>query len=1251
VDALELEGWADRLIAREQLPEIVRLLIVGSAPELRRLDVRTGEGIGLPGWDGLADAVAGNPWVPEGVSAWEMGTDEDITTKANADYSHRTQDPLGLQPAETTFVFVTPRRWSHRDSWATTKRAEDIWKDVRAYDAESLTQWLDTAPAVHARVTRLLGRDPTGATDLASAWSTWAGQTAPALPRTLLTAGRDDEVKSIIDWLHAGPSALPVVADSQDEALAFIASCLLQLPLEEGTAVEARTLVIQTRAVWDEILARATTAMVLLPLFPTPAATAAVDAGHHVVLPLDRTAVTTGTTVFVSPLRHEPAKRALIEAGVAERSAEEWAALARRSLLMLQRRLAVNPTVVRPPWAQPDRARDVVALVLAGAWRDDSPADRDALAALVDRPYNELSGTLTEWANQVDPPVKAIGSLWFMTSKDDAWKLTAPYLTSTLVQRFRDRAVEVLGTIHPAMELEPERRWAAGILGKTLPWSSDLRRGLAEALALVATRAGDTPLPGGQTGQELADQIVRVVLAKANGDPSGQLWSSLTDALPTLAEASPEQFLDAVDVGLASVVLMRVFDPASEASPLASTTHTGLLWALEALAWSADYLSAAAVVLAQLAEREPGGSWANRPATSLREIFLPWSPHTSASLDERLAALDRLRQAVPAVASSLMLSLLPLPHDVSTPTYQPRWRGWEPEEKPSITFAQWWHHVDQVVERLIADAGSEGARWAELVGVVDNLPEGPHEAVVQGLHELDPSRLAEEDRLKLAAALRTKVTTHRRFPNANWVLPTAHVDRLAAELQRFDLADPVKGCMWLFQQHVELPSPVTHDFAAEHEAVKRAREQALHACLAAGGLEGVWKLASRCDVPRWVGYTLGQLDGDTDDVVHEHLMGTDLIRQQCAEGYVVGRFEARGWTWADAHLRKANAWPVEGIVRFLRWLPAQPETFDRAERLGNEIHDLYWENVPADQLWASSDRLRAVRMLLAHGRAAAAIPLLDSSVGASTTETKPATALVLQALAESTPSAAEAGTQMFGYHVRSLLTYLDADEDVDRTQLAQLEWRYLPLFRYQEWSPRVLQDELARNPDFFVEVISWVYRSDSQPPEPEFSEEARVRAVLGAQLLSSWRTPLGIDGHRTPTLADWVTATRVRLTGRGRIRVGDQRIGGLLRYVPIDPDGVWPTVAVREIVEAVASRDLELGIELEVMNSRGVTSRGPTEGGALERTLVNRYREYAHQIGNRWPRTRRMLQRIAESFERDARREDERAETVETFRS
>lgn len=100
----------------------------------------------------------------------------------------------------------------------------------------------------------------------------------------------------------------------------------------------------------------------------------------------------------------------------------------------------------------------------------------------------------------------------------------------------------------------------------------------------------------------------------------------------------------------------------------------------------------------------------------------------------------------------------------------------------------------------------------------------------------------------------------------------------------------------------------------------------------------------------------------------------------------------------------------------------------------------------------------------------------------------------------------------------------------------------------------------------------------------------------------------------------------------------------MLRYGPSEDGGAWPDAAIRHVIEDVASADLETGLEIEVFNSRGVTTRGPVEGGRQEHELAERYAGYAAAIGGRWPRTTALLRRIAGVFEADARQEDAKAE-------
>lgn len=207
--------WAGEKDSQDGLPELVHRLI-RETKEVRRLYLPTGDASRYRGWDGLATAVegTGNIRVPAGESAWEMGVDDDPKRKANKEYDKRSAAPLGAVPADTTFVFVTPRKWPGGKAWADARRAEGLWRDVRVLDAGDLHQWLADSPrAALWFAAKHLGQeaakahwsDPVIAWDDDAlrveagplAWLTWNARLTPLL-------GREDEKRRLLDWARTG---------------------------------------------------------------------------------------------------------------------------------------------------------------------------------------------------------------------------------------------------------------------------------------------------------------------------------------------------------------------------------------------------------------------------------------------------------------------------------------------------------------------------------------------------------------------------------------------------------------------------------------------------------------------------------------------------------------------------------------------------------------------------------------------------------------------------------------------------------------------------------------------------------------------------------------------------------------------------------------------------------------------------------------------------------------------------------------
>jgi hypothetical protein len=104
----------------------------------------------------------------------------------------------------------------------------------------------------------------------------------------------------------------------------------------------------------------------------------------------------------------------------------------------------VVPEVHQPQWATPSEAKAIIPALLAGTWSEESEGDRAVIATLGGAQYEEISRSLTRWANEDDPPVRRIANTWYLVSKEDAWLLLSVQITSQDLARFEEVATQVL---------------------------------------------------------------------------------------------------------------------------------------------------------------------------------------------------------------------------------------------------------------------------------------------------------------------------------------------------------------------------------------------------------------------------------------------------------------------------------------------------------------------------------------------------------------------------------------------------------------------------------------------------------------------------------------------------------------------------------------------------------------------------------------------------------------------------------------
>jgi hypothetical protein len=411
-------------------------------------------------------------------------------------------------------------------------------------------------------------------------------------------------------------------------------------------------------------------------------------------------------------------------------------------------------------------------------------------------------------------------------------------------------------------------------------------------------------------------------------------------------------------------------------------------------------------------------------------------------------------------------------------------------------------------------------------------------------------------------------------------------------------------------------------------------------------------LVERAEIPFEVGWAAARF-ADDDGLDAAMLAGLEAGDespvQNAARGYFAARFRADGWPWASTVLDADPFRSEEALARFFLCLPRHPDTWERVDAAGDRVGVEYWGRFRPGGLEDPTSASQAASRLLEVRRPLAAADLLGIYLRHEGVEYS--SELLVQALEAVLGEPEAPVNNLDAYALGQLLAAVQDTDAIPAERRAGLEWGYMPLLQHGLERPKLLHAELSREPRFFVEVVSLVYRPASVEDHEEVAEDIVRRAQLAYDLLDSWHTPPGQspDTLDIDVLREWVGEARNLLREADREAVGDIQIGKILRYTRSAPDGMWPIEGVRQLIEELRSEEVERGIETEIFNSRGVTTRPAGAGGDSERVISEKYDRHAAAAEDRWPHTAALLRRVARSFEREARYVDQRAAQWEDF--
>lgn len=1253
-----LNTYSDSRESEAVIPELIYLLVKQSIPDGSICRIPYGNNIRLPGADGLVEsASAFLEFIPQGKSYWEIGVG-DPGPKATSDYKKRSLDEKTRLSkairAESTFVFVTPRNsWGEQKqtNWINKREGKHHWKSIRILDGVKLADWLREYPAIGRWIFKKLGLShsirgfdiPSEHWKIILGWNN-RNNDDPPLPAKLFIAGRENAC-SALERLFQNKSQsqrLLLSAESPDDVAEFVTGYLASLDDEIRSLYQQKCLLIKDEEAWHSFSELKNPHIFVadpclgLDSDNIDLQTIATRKGHSVVIPICDALLNNNHEIIKlwSPSQSK-LEEVFRNANYSPVRGKKLASIGAGRLSVLKRHFHGLDSI--PPYASWKTAGSLAQANLIGKWDGSNQADLSQLETLLGKSYGEWIEKIKPDVQRSDTPLFQYKEKWRVLARGEAWDALGSQITDHDLDQFKTMACLVLGENDPKLDLPKEQQLFASIDGKVLTYSSSLRKGLAETLALLGSRPEALSL----CRQGKATHIANSVVAQLFNNATWKNWASLEYLLPLLAEAAPDSFLEAVEYSLSNEIekpFQKIF--AQEGSGMGGQNYMcGLLWALETLAWSPDYLLRVVLILGELANIDPGGQWTNRPANSLVDIFLPWHVQTSASIEKRKLAVHLLLRKQPDIGWELLLRLLPNNHGITSGCSKPTWQNYISEDwSDSVSNKEYWEQITIYINFAIELATTNIEKLEVLIERLPDLTRPAFDSILEHLESESISKLDENQKLPLWEALKDLARKHKKYLDAEWSISVEDISKIEATATILAPNAPHLKYQYLFSDRDFDLYDEKENYDKQVEMLDLLRQAAIKEILNIGGKTAILDFSCKVASPNQVGHALGEIlsEEQEKDFLPSLLLSNNEVYMILISSYIWSRFRKLNWFWVDDSLEKLS---IPEKAEFLRFLPLNYETWNRSEKLLGNNEELYWNKVNINPWFIDADLSVVIKKLIKYDRANAAVRCLWRSIRSSELvfDVELATNALLAVI---TSTNIEKEFDQNG--IVDVITEIQKSPLVNIDDLFKIEWFFLSILdRFSKGSPITLENHLASNASFFCEIISLAFKSKNKNEESyEPTKEQQNLARSAYKLLSNWKIPPGLQPDETfnsDLFSVWLEETKKLSKETGHFDIALDQVGSVLPHVPKDEDGLWLNHIVAEALDANDAKKMRDGFTTKLFNQRGVF--GAT-GGRDELRLARHYYEKAEALENRgYIQFSIAMKNFAKGYENQAERE------------
>jgi len=1245
----DIENWASTYDSKGYLPGYVSKLVRAVTPNDTQSQFPEGSSVFVGGWDGIVETTQGSQFVPNGISLWEFGTTKAANTKAAEDFGKRDLNPLGYKKEECTYIFLTPRFFQNKDQLKQEIEKKGEWKGVRIYDSRDIEEWFSIA-YVPARIfASEIGKYPyEGSETSIDFWEEWSFGPKGAIPPKLVTSGREKEILKLESFFDGHPGIKGVQASTKNEAIAFIIASSFEFKTNNKISFDAKTLIIDDENTYRGVRKNFKTPLNLIPRFENAQPLyAAVGNGHHVIVPLGADDSFNQEIISLPPNDREGQVQAILSLGLDEEEASMISKEAGRNVTIIRKFLG-HPEY-RATWLEDEQIKSFLPFLLAGRFSIEMKGDKEVLTNFCAGNSNETIERLAlKWSNVEFAPLLQIGSMYRLLSPLDSWINTSHLIVDSDLKVFKENFLHVLRFGDQKEEREdnlptffPERNKYSG-------W---IKNGLCYTSILLAINGCEWLKKSSGDGQEYVDSLIFELM----NDLAPEEWNLLASQFQLLAEASPESFLTMIDASLESDEknVMSIFQEYNEGIHFGpSGQYPNLLWALESLCWLPDFIQYSTDILIKLSELDPGGKLNNRPYNSLCEIYNPWHVQSLTSHQEYIELLERIIKTNSEVGFNLMLDLLPNKKRTAFNTSEFRWRKYNIDTKPFYNRDQIHLAYETIQNHLISSFTLSDSRKTKLLKSLEYFNKAQQDKLLALLNEEK-----DETNYSLWKELRDTLSFHKSNPDNNFGLSETqlqNLEKLYIETTPSNLSVKYK---WLFDDvWLNLPEGFVYDSnnykkgrEEKNTKSKELRVSAISEILSKEGFDFLIAFSKEIKIPALVGDSYAQVHKveKTQETILKLLNNNAY---EFLKGFLNSTQSIKGFDFLkNQFLQVQEKISPKDSCEILLGFNQEEDFFNFLKTLDKGLNDLFWKEMnPMFYRCSPTLRIENIKKLNEVGRPVSSIGVLNYNSEEYPSELIHIT--LMQAMSENNVE----DRQIDRFTVKSLYNELNNRKEDLRSELIELEWYYLPVFDSGRFgnNPEKLHSELNQNPGFFVEVLETAYYPEGEQIEKEFETEDAKQKFLSKSrrafdLLNNWK---GIPGRLddgtmdTTVLLDWINIVRESANKSKRLKVADLKIGKTLAHLPIDPENIWPPEVICNFMEDTNSEHIFSGFSSELFNMRGFSSRGPYDGGDIEREKAEYFNKLNSKLKGKYKKLSQVFVRLKKNYLNDARRQDDMAE-------